>query len=84
MIYADLERIFDTTGIENKYALAMIVSTRARQLSEQKGSLLGSEVGSERCITYAIEEIEANHLDIASTVPAVPMLAGSSDGSGVD
>ena len=56
MIYTDLEKIFSTTDIENKYALAMIVSTRARQLSEQKGRLLGGE-GSERCISYAIEEI---------------------------
>ena len=83
MIYTDLERIFDTTGIENKYALAMIVSTRARQLSEQKGSLLGGE-GSERCITYAIEEIEANHLEIASTVPTVPQQTSIGDAPGVD
>ena len=68
MIYTDLESIFNTTNIENKYALAMIVSTRARQLSEQKGRLLDGE-GSERYISYAIEEIEANHLDVASTVP---------------
>jgi DNA-directed RNA polymerase subunit omega len=65
MIYTDLEKIFETTGVENKYALAMIVAARARQLSEQKGSLL-SGGGSERCITYAIEEIEANHLSVAS------------------
>lgn len=68
MIYTDLESIFNSTNIENKYALAMIVSTRARQLSEQKGRLLGGE-GSERYISYAIEEIEADHLDIASTIP---------------
>jgi DNA-directed RNA polymerase subunit omega len=65
MIYTDLEEIFETTGVENKYALAMIVAARARQLSEQKGSLLSGE-GSERCITYAIEEIEANHLSVVS------------------
>ncbi|MDR3331011.1 MAG: DNA-directed RNA polymerase subunit omega [Synergistaceae bacterium] len=66
MIYTDLERIFSTTDIENKYALAMIVSTRARQLSEQKGRLLDGE-GSERYITYAIGEIEDGHLRISKT-----------------
>lgn len=68
MIYIDLENIFEHTNIENKYALAMIVATRARQLSEQKGRILDGE-GSERCITYAIEEIEGDKLNIASTVP---------------
>lgn len=68
MIYTDLERIYKTRGIENKYALAMIVSTRARQLSEQKGRLLDGE-GSERYITYAIEEIEDDLLNIGSTIP---------------
>ena len=69
MIYTDLENIFEQTNIENKYALAMIVATRARQLSEQKGRLLDGE-SSERYITYAIEEIEAQHLNISSTIPA--------------
>ena len=68
MIYIDLENIFEHTNIENKYALAMIVATRARQLSEQKGRILDGE-GSERCITYAIEEIEDGKLNIASTIP---------------
>ncbi|MDR3354639.1 MAG: DNA-directed RNA polymerase subunit omega [Synergistaceae bacterium] len=67
MIYTDLEKIFSTTDIENKYALAMIVSARARQLSEQKGRLLGGE-GSERCISYAIDEICGNN-----PAPLVPL-----------
>jgi DNA-directed RNA polymerase omega subunit len=71
MIYTDLEKIYEATDIENKYALAMIVSTRARQLSEQKGRLLDGE-GSERYITYAIHEIEDDCLDIGSTIPLVP------------
>ena len=71
MIYIDLENIFEHTNIENKYALAMIVATRARQLSEQKGRILDGE-GSERCITYAIEEIEDGKLNIASTIPGEP------------
>jgi len=63
LIYYDLEKIYATSNIENKYALAMIVSTRARQLSEQKGRALEGE-GSERYITYAIEEIEGDRLNI--------------------
>jgi DNA-directed RNA polymerase omega subunit len=63
LIYHNLEKIYELTNIENKYALAMIVSTRARQLSEQKGRALDGE-GSERYITYAIEEIEAGNLNI--------------------
>ncbi|MDR0765104.1 MAG: DNA-directed RNA polymerase subunit omega [Synergistaceae bacterium] len=67
MIYNNLEKIYGTTRIENKYALAMVVSTRARQLSEQKGRLLEGE-GSERYITHAIEEIEKGRLDIDPAV----------------
>jgi DNA-directed RNA polymerase omega subunit len=67
MIYANLEKIYKMSNIENKYALAMIVSTRARQLSEQKGRQLDGD-GSERYITYAIEEIEDDKLIIGSTV----------------
>ena len=67
MIYNNLEKIFETSRVENKYALAMVVSTRARQLSEQKGrGLEGS--GSERYITYAIEEIEGLRLNIDTGV----------------
>jgi DNA-directed RNA polymerase subunit K/omega len=45
----------------------MIVSMRARQLSEQKGRLLDGE-SSERYITYAIDEIESQKLDIATSI----------------
>lgn len=74
MIYTDLENIFENTNIENKYALAMIVATRARQLSEQKGRLFDGE-GSERYITYAIGEIEGDKLNIASTIPSTDSCA---------
>ena len=63
MIYNNLEKIYETARVENKYAHAMVVSTRARQLSEQKGRALEGE-GSERYITHAIEEIEDGRLDI--------------------
>lgn len=69
MIYTDLERIYKKRGIENKYALAMLISLRARQLSEQKGSLLEG-YGSERYITSAINEIEEGRLEIGVTVSA--------------
>jgi DNA-directed RNA polymerase subunit omega len=67
MIYNNLEKIYETSHVENKYALAMVVATRARQLSEQKGRALEGE-GSERFITHAIEEIEGGHLNIDSGI----------------
>jgi DNA-directed RNA polymerase omega subunit len=69
MIYNNLEKIYGTANVENKYALAMVVSTRARQLSEQKGRALEGE-GSERYITHAIEEIETGRLNIESNIAA--------------
>ena len=69
MIYNNLEKIYETSHIENKYALAMVVSTRARQLSEQKGRALEG-AGSERYITHAIEEIEDGDLNIDTGVTA--------------
>ncbi|MDR1021590.1 MAG: DNA-directed RNA polymerase subunit omega [Synergistaceae bacterium] len=66
MIYTDLEKIYKVSDIENKYALAMAISTRARLLSEQKGRQLDGE-GSERYITHAIEEIESGKLKVKST-----------------
>jgi DNA-directed RNA polymerase omega subunit len=70
MIYNNLEKIYETSRIENKYALAMVVSTRARQLSEQKGRALEG-AGSERYITHAIEEIEDGNLNIDAGVTIV-------------
>ncbi|MDR1510012.1 MAG: DNA-directed RNA polymerase subunit omega [Synergistaceae bacterium] len=69
MIYNNLEKIYNTAHVENKYALAMVVSSRARQLSEQKGRALEGE-GSERYITHAIEEIETGRLSIDPGVAA--------------
>ena len=81
MIYTDLERIYRTTGIENKYALAMVISARARQLSEQKGRLLDG-AGSERYLTYALEELRDGLLAIIrpeSVHPDVTSAAEISD-----
>ena len=67
MIYNNLEKIYETSHVENKYALAMVVSARAWQLSEQKGRALEG-AGSERYITHAIEEIELDRLNIDTGV----------------
>ncbi|MCL2684248.1 MAG: DNA-directed RNA polymerase subunit omega [Synergistaceae bacterium] len=78
MIYNNLEKIFETSRVESKYALAMVVSTRARQLSEQKGrGLEGS--GSERYITHAIEEIEGLKINIDPGVTAAEPNAATVD-----
>ena len=80
MIYNNLEKIYETSRIENKYALAMVVSTRARQLSEQKGRALEGE-GSERYITHAISEIEKGRLNIDSAVVTEALRDASSVGA---
>lgn len=85
MIYTDLEKIYKTRGIENKYALAMIVSTRARQLSEQKGRLLDGG-SSERYITYALEEVQSGDLvlrDLPAPICAQTACGGHDETAGV-
>jgi DNA-directed RNA polymerase omega subunit len=67
MIYNNLEKIYGISRVENKYALAMVVSTRARQLSEQRGQALEG-ASSEQYITHAIEEIEDGLLNIDAGV----------------
>lgn len=54
MIYMDLEKIYKERDIPNKYILALVVSARARQLSERKGALMGYE---EKFITRAVDDI---------------------------
>lgn len=54
MIYMDLEKIYRERDIPNKYILALVVSARARQLSERKGALMGYE---EKFITRAVDDI---------------------------
>ncbi len=81
MIYTDLEKIYKTRGIENKYALAMIVSTRARQLSEQKGRLLDGG-SSERYITYALEEVQSGGLTIGESPAPICAQAVYGEGAG--
>lgn len=72
MIYTNLDKILTDTGIENKYALAMIVTTRARQLSERRDSDIYA-ASSEMCITRSINEIQDRDLSISSPLgPVTP------------
>ena len=61
MIYTDLEQIYREQGIPNKYILTLIVSARARQLSDQKGRLI-AEDGAEKYITRALREVQSGLL----------------------
>ena len=54
MIYMDLEKIYRNRDITNKYILTLVVSARARQLSERKGAITGYD---EKFITRAVEEL---------------------------
>jgi DNA-directed RNA polymerase subunit K/omega len=54
MIYMDLEKIYKNRDIPNKYILTLVVSARARELSERKGAISGYD---EKFITRALEEL---------------------------
>lgn len=54
MIYMDLETIYKNRDIPNKYILTLVVSARARQLSERKGAISGYD---EKFITRAVEDL---------------------------
>lgn len=53
MIYMDLEKIYEERDIPNKYILTLVVSARARQLSERKGAI-GYD---EKFITKAVDDV---------------------------
>jgi len=53
MIYMDLEKIYKERNIPNKYILAIVVSARARQLSERKGVAASDE----KFITSAVDDL---------------------------
>ena len=52
MIYMDLEKIYRERDIPNKYILTLVISARARQLSERKD--LG---GDEKYISKAVSDV---------------------------
>lgn len=54
MIYMDLEKIYKERNIPDKYILAQIISARARQLSERKGSMAGND---DKFITRAVADL---------------------------
>lgn len=54
MIFMDLEKIYRERNIPNKYILTLILSERARQLSERKGTGLGYD---EKFITKAVDDV---------------------------
>ena len=64
MMYLDLEKIYREQGVPNKYMLALIVSERARQLSDQKGRLTAEE-GAEKFISRALREISSGLLNFS-------------------
>ena len=54
MIFMDLEKIYNNRNIPNKYILTLVVSARARQLSERKGAISGYD---EKFITRAVDDL---------------------------
>ncbi len=54
MIYMDLETIYKKRNIPNKYILTLVISARARQLSERKGAISGYD---EKFITRAVDDL---------------------------
>lgn len=60
MIFYNIEKISKDRNIENKYMLSMLVSTRARQLSEKKGRAAN---GSEKFITSALNEVASGKIN---------------------
>ncbi|NLX84422.1 MAG: DNA-directed RNA polymerase subunit omega [Synergistaceae bacterium] len=54
MIFIDLDNIYKDRNIPNKYIMTLVVSARARQLSERKGAICGYD---EKFITRAVEDL---------------------------
>ena len=53
MIYIDLEKIYREQNIPNKYILTLVVSARARQLSERRDA-----ESDEKYISNAVEDVQ--------------------------
>lgn len=60
MIYMDLEKIYRERDIPNKYILTLVVSARARQLSERKGAAEGYD---EKFITRAVDDVTEGRIN---------------------
>jgi len=62
MIYMDLEKIYKDRDIANKYVLTLVVSARARQLSERKGVVSGYD---EKFITMAVNDVTEGRINFS-------------------
>ena len=67
MIYMDLEKIYRERDIPNKYILTLVVSARARQLSERKGAAEGYD---EKFITRAVDDVTEGRINYKVIDPA--------------
>lgn len=70
MIFCDLEKIYRERNISNKYILTLLVSTRARQLSEQKGRVLAEDTG-EKFISRALRDVQEGRIRFRLVEPPV-------------
>ena len=68
MIFCDLEKIYRERNISNKYILTLMVSARARQLSEQKGRLVAEDTG-EKFITRALRNVQEGRVEFRFLEP---------------
>ncbi len=64
MIYIDLEKIYRERDIPNKYILTLVVSARARQLSERRGLN-----GDEKYISMAVDDVTHGRLAYRIVAP---------------
>lgn len=62
MIYMDLEKIYQSRDIPNKYILALVLAARARQLSDRKEAAPTPEL-DEKYISIALEDLKAGKIN---------------------
>ena len=65
MIYIDLEKIYREQNIPNKYILTLVVSARARQLSERRDA-----ASDEKYISKAVEDVQNGRISYRIVEPA--------------
>ncbi len=65
MKFFDIDKIQQNSGISNKYLLTTVVASRARALSEDKGTRVLEETSKgEKVISLALSELERNDLTV--------------------
>ena len=65
MIYIDLEKIYREQNIPNKYILTLVVSARARRLSERRDA-----ASDEKYISKAVEDVQNGRISYRIVEPA--------------